>query len=65
MTPPDLHPQFIVDERNQKQSVILSLAEYEALLEDLADLAAVAERRDEPTVSHAELVAELKGDGLL
>jgi hypothetical protein len=41
------------------------IAEFEELLEDVEDLAAVAERRDEPTVSHDELVAELNRDGLV
>jgi hypothetical protein len=39
--------------------------EYERLLEDLHDLASIAERREEPSVSHEDLVAELKRDGLL
>jgi len=33
--------------------------------EDLEDLAAVVERREEETVTHADLIAELKTDGLL
>lgn len=42
----------------------LPLEEYTALLEDLEDLAAVAERRDESTISHQELLDELRKDGL-
>jgi PHD/YefM family antitoxin component YafN of YafNO toxin-antitoxin module len=60
MPPITLHPQYIVDAANQKHSVILPLAEFEALMEDLEDLAAVAERREEPTISHDQLLAELK-----
>ena len=60
-----LHPQYIVDESNRKHSVVLPIEEYEALMEDLEDLAAVAERREESTLSHDDLVAELKKDGLL
>jgi len=45
--------------------VLLPIEQYERLLEDLEDLAAVAERRNEPTISHDDLVAELKRDGLL
>ncbi|VEP11566.1 hypothetical protein H1P_110016 [Hyella patelloides LEGE 07179] len=33
--------------------------------EDMEDLAVVAERRDEPTTSHEDLLAELKQDGIL
>jgi hypothetical protein len=43
----------------------LPLSEYTGLLEDLDDLAAMAERVDEPTVPHAKVVAELKEDGTL
>ncbi|WP_287369685.1 hypothetical protein [Oceanithermus sp.] len=60
-----LHPAWITDEHGNRVSVVLPVEEYEALLEDLADLAAVAERRDEPTVTHEELVRRLRADGLL
>ncbi|OGT00119.1 MAG: hypothetical protein A3F73_13650 [Gallionellales bacterium RIFCSPLOWO2_12_FULL_59_22] len=60
-----LHPQFVVDHQGHRTSVLLPVEEYEALLEDLSDLAAVAERRDEPAIDHAEVVARLKADGLL
>ena len=43
----------------------MPIAEFEELLEDIEDLAAVAERREEPTLSHSDLLAELKRDGLL
>jgi hypothetical protein len=60
-----LHPQYIVDPQGQKTSVLLPIEEYETLLEDLNDLALVAERRDEPVIEHADVVARLKADGLL
>ncbi len=59
------HPQFVTDNLGKKTAVILPISEYSELLEDLEDLAMVAERRDEPTVSHGEFVAELRRDGLL
>ncbi len=34
-------------------------------MEDIEDLAAVAERREEPVISHEQLLTELKRDGLL
>jgi hypothetical protein len=61
----DLHPEHITDEKSKKKSVILPIAEFEALIEDMEDLAAVAETREEPTLSHEDVVAELKKDGLL
>lgn len=51
----DMQLQFITNEAGEKTAVILPINEFEQLLEDLEDLAAVAERRDEPTVSHKEL----------
>jgi len=35
------------------------------LIDDIEDLAAIAERRDESTISHKELLKELKKDGLI
>lgn len=34
-------------------------------MEDLSDLAAIADRRGEATVSHTKFLVELKEDGLL
>ena len=59
-----LHPQYVSNEQGEKTAVILPLQVFEALLEDIADLASIAERRDEPTITHEELVTELKRDGL-
>ena len=61
----ELSVQYITDEAGEKTAVILSMEQFEALIEDIEDLAAVAERRDEPTVSHKELLAELKQDGII
>jgi len=60
-----LHPQYVVDAAGRQTAVILPLGEYAALLEDLGDLAAIAERVDEPTVPHSKVVAELREDGYL
>jgi hypothetical protein len=57
--------QFVTNETGEKTAVILPIEEFQELLEDIEDLAAVAERREEPTLSHAELLAELKRDGLI
>ena len=57
--------QYVTNKVGERTAVILPLDEFLALLEDLEDLATVAERREEPTISHEELVAELKRDGFL
>lgn len=58
-------PQYITDGEGHKTAVILSLDAYNDLLEDLYDLAATAERRNDETISHADLIASLKSDGLI
>jgi hypothetical protein len=61
----DLQAQYVTDENGKKTAVILPIEEFEELLEDLQDLAVLAERRDEPAISHEEVVARLKRDGYL
>ncbi len=60
-----LHEKFIVDKSGKKTAVVLPLEEYENLLEDIHDLAIIAERKDESTVSFDELKKRLKADGLV
>ncbi len=60
-----LHLQYIANEAGEKTAVILPIDEFQELLEDIEDLAAVADRRTEPTVSHQTLLAALRADGLL
>ena len=57
--------QYLVDEHGERTAVVLPISDYEKLLEDLEDLATVAERRAEPTIPHAQFVSELKADGIL
>ena len=57
--------QYVVDAKGRKTAVILSLEQYERLLEDLHDLAVVAERRNEKAISFDELKRRLEKDGLL
>ncbi len=57
--------QYLVDENGQKTAVVLPVEEYEELLEDIHDLAVIAERKDEPTTSFDELKKRLEADGLL
>ncbi len=59
------HPQYITDEAGKRVAVVLPIAEYEELLEDLEDLAVAAARQNEELISHEKVVATLKEDGLL
>jgi hypothetical protein len=56
-------PEYVTDSHGHKRAVILPIAEYQELLEDLEDLAVLAERREEPVISHKKVMEELKRDG--
>ena len=60
-----LEVQYITDRTGEKTGVIMPIAEFSEQMDDIEDLAAVAERREETTVSHQDLLGELKRDGLL
>ena len=57
--------QYVVDSKGDRTAVILSIERYEQLLEDLHDLAVVAERREEKPISLEEMKRRLKDHGLL
>ena len=51
--------RYVIDQAGEREAVILSMAEYDRLMEDLRDLVLIAERRDDETVSLEDLKAEL------
>ena len=57
--------QYLTDAAGNKTAVVLAIADYEALLEDLHDLAVIAERKDEATIPFDQVLVGLKRDGLL
>ena len=57
--------KFIFDSKGKKTGVALSLRRYRKLMEDLHDLAVIAERRSEPTISLEEMKRRLKKNGRL
>ncbi len=57
--------QYLTDDRGERTAVVLPINDYEKLLEDLDDLAVVAERRDEPVIPHDQFIADLRRDGTL
>lgn len=57
--------QFIVDARGRKKAVVIPYREYEELIEDLHDLAVIADRKDEEVRDWNDLKKELKENGLL
>ena len=56
--------QFVVDANGKKTAVILTLKRYRQLIEDLHDLAVVAERRNERPINVDEMKRRLKQDGV-
>ena len=61
----DLDVEYITDEAGEKKAVILPMRTFRQLMEDFEDIAVAAERRNEETISHDALIAELKRDGIL
>ncbi len=51
--------QYQTDAQGKRTAVVVPIAEYEQMLEDLHDLAVIAERRDEPTITRDELQRRL------
>lgn len=61
----ELQAQYVTDEEGNKTAVILPIDEFEELLEDIADMATLLERRDELSIPFDEVIAKLKSDGIL
>lgn len=57
--------QFVVNAEGKKTGVLLSVKQYEKLLEDPHDLAVIAARRDEDPITLEDLKRRLQQDGLL
>jgi len=57
--------EYVTNLEGEKTAVIVPIDSFDELMEDIEDLAAAAERREESTISHDQLIAELKQDGLI
>ena len=56
-----LHPQYVIDEKGQRRSVLLSIEEYQELLEsaqDVIDAALIDKVKDEPRVAWSDVKAK-------
>lgn len=60
-----INAQFIINSLGKKTAVVLSLKDYEEIIEDIHDLAVIAERKKEPSISFDTLKKRLKADGLI
>ena len=61
----EFHPQFITDDKGNRQSVVIPISDFRSLIDDMEDLAIIAERKGEPVTDHDEFVKELKNSGVL
>lgn len=61
----EINVKYVTDEKGRKREVILPIKEFESLIEDLEDLAVVAERKNEESIDHEEVIKRLKRDGFL
>lgn len=57
--------EFLVDDKGRRKSVLMSYQTYLEMLEDMADMRAIAERRDEKQTDLDAVIADLKDAGRL
>jgi PHD/YefM family antitoxin component YafN of YafNO toxin-antitoxin module len=62
---PIMTTQFLTDQEGKRVAVVLPVEEFDELMEDVSDLAAVAERRDEERFTLDQVKQRLIADGLL
>jgi hypothetical protein len=62
---PSSRTRYVTDRKGRKTGVVLSIKRYSRLMEDLHDLAVVAERRDEKPMTADDLKKRLHKRGLL
>jgi len=55
-----MHEQYITDQKGNKNAIILPIEEYNELIEDIHDLAVIAERKNEESISFDEIKRRLK-----
>jgi len=58
-----IHPQYMVDGKGKRRSVVLRMKEFEEMLrrlEDVYDVAEIERLRDEPCYPWEQVKAELK-----
>lgn len=56
---------YLVGANGRRKAVVVPLKRYRRLMEDLHDLAVIAERRDEEEVSLNDVKERLRRDGLI
>lgn len=62
---PSMRERYVTNRKGKRTGVVLSLKRYSRLMEDLHDLAVVAERRAEKPVTADDMKKRLRKRGLL
>jgi PHD/YefM family antitoxin component YafN of YafNO toxin-antitoxin module len=62
---PSRSQQYVIDDQGNRTAVLMPIKEYQNLMEDLHDLAIVAERKDEERIGLEEMMKRLVRDGIL
>ncbi|MEW5843080.1 MAG: hypothetical protein AB1775_07435 [Bacteroidota bacterium] len=57
--------RYIIDKNGNKKEVVLSIKEFNELLEDFEDLAMIAERKKDKVVKHSDVIKILRENALL
>ncbi|GJQ64287.1 MAG: hypothetical protein SCALA702_33400 [Melioribacteraceae bacterium] len=57
--------RYIVSPDTKKKEIAIPVEEFEGFMEDFQILKMLAERKDEETIPHEELLKQLKEDGKL
>jgi len=57
--------KYVTDNKGKRTEVILKVKQFNELLEDLKNIASVAERREEEVISHKDLLKDLKKNGFI
>ena len=55
--------KYIINAQGKKTGVVLSLKQYQKLLEDLHDLSIIAARREEPPITLEDMKRRLQSHG--
>jgi len=61
----DIEVRYLVDKKGKKTDVVLTVEEYEELIEDLHDLSVAFERKNDANIPYEEVRERLKRDGVL
>lgn len=63
--PRKVKTQFVTNDKGRKVAVVIPIKEYEELMEDMIDLAACLEHRDDESVPWEQVKKELIANGIL